>query len=279
MGVGGQRHTAAALTPGETRYPLSWRLGGLHGRSGRVRKISPIPGFDPRTVQPVVSRYTDWAVYILLYSNVHMSIPAAVRSKAWGPAARLLGLRVRILPRGWTSVFYECCVLSSRCLCVGLITRPEDSFRVWCVWVWLSSLDIEEALIRQGLLCHGGKNNVRILHDSPLHSASVCKLFYFICVGKVDTRPVQDLLASPPSVHNYPPATRLIDQDNRVMRRLATGILSEKWTVRRFCRCAKVLECTYTNLESIAYYTPSLYGIAYSSWATNLYSMLLYWIL
>ena len=32
------------------------------GRSGRVRKISPPPGFDPRTVQPVVSRYTDWAI-------------------------------------------------------------------------------------------------------------------------------------------------------------------------------------------------------------------------
>jgi hypothetical protein len=26
-----------------------------------VRKISPPPGFDPRTVQPVASRYTDYA--------------------------------------------------------------------------------------------------------------------------------------------------------------------------------------------------------------------------
>ena len=29
------------------------------GRSGQVRKISTSPGFDPRTVQPVASRYTD----------------------------------------------------------------------------------------------------------------------------------------------------------------------------------------------------------------------------
>ena len=29
------------------------------GRSGQVWKISPSPGFDPRTVQPVGSRYTD----------------------------------------------------------------------------------------------------------------------------------------------------------------------------------------------------------------------------
>ena len=28
-------------------------------RSGQVRKISPPPGFDPRTVQPVASRCTD----------------------------------------------------------------------------------------------------------------------------------------------------------------------------------------------------------------------------
>jgi len=48
-------------------------------------------------------------------------------------AARLLGLRVRIPPRAWMSVSYECCVSSSRKLCDGLITRPEMSYRVWCV--------------------------------------------------------------------------------------------------------------------------------------------------
>jgi hypothetical protein len=38
------------FTPGkETGYPLYRRLGGSQGRSGRVRKISPLPGFDPRT--------------------------------------------------------------------------------------------------------------------------------------------------------------------------------------------------------------------------------------
>ena len=43
----------------ETRYPLYRRLGGPQGRSGRVGNISPPPGFDPRTVQRVTSRYTD----------------------------------------------------------------------------------------------------------------------------------------------------------------------------------------------------------------------------
>jgi len=35
------------------------------------------------------------------------------------------------------------------------------------------------------------------------------------------------------------------------MRRLTTGILSEKCVVRRFRHCAKVIECTYTKLDSI----------------------------
>ena len=61
-GVGGQPHAPAALSPGKTRYPLYRRLGGPQGRSGRVRKISTSLGFDPRTVQPVASRYTDWAI-------------------------------------------------------------------------------------------------------------------------------------------------------------------------------------------------------------------------
>jgi hypothetical protein len=58
-GVCGQRHASAVLPPGETQYPMYRRLGGPQGRSGRVRKTSPLPGFDPRTVQPVVSLYTD----------------------------------------------------------------------------------------------------------------------------------------------------------------------------------------------------------------------------
>jgi hypothetical protein len=50
------------LPLGKTRYPLYMRLGGPQGQSGQVWKISPPPpGFDPRTVQPVVSHYTDSA--------------------------------------------------------------------------------------------------------------------------------------------------------------------------------------------------------------------------
>ena len=39
------------------------------------------------------------------------------------------------------SVVCECCVLSDTGLCVGLIPRPEESYRVLCVWVWSLCLD------------------------------------------------------------------------------------------------------------------------------------------
>ena len=45
----------------EIRYPLYRSLGGPRGRSGQVRKISPSPAFDPRTVQPVARRCTNYA--------------------------------------------------------------------------------------------------------------------------------------------------------------------------------------------------------------------------
>ena len=53
MRLGGQRHAPAALPPRKTRYLLYRRLGGPQDRCRPVRKISPPPGFDSRTVQPV----------------------------------------------------------------------------------------------------------------------------------------------------------------------------------------------------------------------------------
>jgi len=55
------RHGCCTQT-GQNRYPLYRKLGGPQGRFGRMWKISPPPGFDPRTVQPVANRYNDYAV-------------------------------------------------------------------------------------------------------------------------------------------------------------------------------------------------------------------------
>ena len=59
MWVGGQRQAPAGLHTGK---PGTHCIGGWVGRCGPVRKNSSTPSFDPRTVQPVVSRYTDWAI-------------------------------------------------------------------------------------------------------------------------------------------------------------------------------------------------------------------------
>jgi hypothetical protein len=56
-------------------------------------------------------------------------------------AVRLPGLPVQIPPVACVSVPCECCVLSGRGLCIGMITPPKESYRVWCVWVLSWSLD------------------------------------------------------------------------------------------------------------------------------------------
>jgi hypothetical protein len=48
-------------------------------------------------------------------------------------AASVLRLRVLILPGTRTPVCCECCELSGKGLCVGLIIRPEESYREWYV--------------------------------------------------------------------------------------------------------------------------------------------------
>ena len=82
--------------------------------------------------------------------------PCGIRSES--AAARLLGLRVRIPQGPYIFLSLECCVLSGRGLCVGPITRPEESCRLWCVWVWSWSLGNKEALPHQGLLRNEKKN-------------------------------------------------------------------------------------------------------------------------
>jgi hypothetical protein len=77
-GVGGQRHAPTALTPGKTRYLLYRMLGVSKGQCGRVRKISPPPGFDPRTFQPVASCFTDCAIPSAIYTFKFNIIHSAV---------------------------------------------------------------------------------------------------------------------------------------------------------------------------------------------------------
>ena len=50
-----------SLPPAKTWYPLYRRLDGSQGRFGRTENLALL-GFDPWTVQSIVSRYTDCAI-------------------------------------------------------------------------------------------------------------------------------------------------------------------------------------------------------------------------
>ena len=59
---------------------------------------------------------------------------------------------ILIPPGAWMFVSCECCVLLIRGLCDELITRPEESYRFWCVVVCdLENIVNEEALAHWGL--------------------------------------------------------------------------------------------------------------------------------
>jgi len=62
-GEGSESRPGRTLPPGKTRYPLYRRLGGPQGKSRKIcgKSRPPPPEFDPRTVQLVASRYTDYA--------------------------------------------------------------------------------------------------------------------------------------------------------------------------------------------------------------------------
>jgi hypothetical protein len=61
----------------------------------------------------------------------------------------------------------ECCVLSSRGLCDGLTTRPEESYQLWCVAV----CDTETSSVRS-----------QTKQAEPLGDA--CKQFYLAKLGQ-----------------------------------------------------------------------------------------------
>jgi hypothetical protein len=59
----------------------------------------------------------------------------SARSKTLVCGRSLAGIAGQIPPDAWLFVSCECCMLSGRGLCDGLITRPEESYRLWRVAV------------------------------------------------------------------------------------------------------------------------------------------------
>ena len=75
--------------------------------------------------------------------NCRSQWPRSLRCRS--AAAHLLRSWFQIPPRAWMFVCWDCCVLSGRGLCDELITRPEESYRPWCVVV----CDLETSRMRR----------------------------------------------------------------------------------------------------------------------------------
>jgi len=77
-------------------------------------------------------------------------------------------------------VCYECCVLSGRGLCDELITRPEESYRLWCVVVCdLENLKNEEAMTRVGSQRHRKKGHL-LIHVHNFFSNFISSLLFYV---------------------------------------------------------------------------------------------------
>jgi len=75
---------------------------------------------------------SDWALLLPIIKKRRSHWPWGLRRGS--EAARLLGQSVRIPRVSWTSVSFECCMFSGTDLCVGIFTRPDESYRLWlCV--------------------------------------------------------------------------------------------------------------------------------------------------
>ena len=82
-------------------------------------------------------------LFIITELNSRSQWPRGLRRRS--AAARLLRSWVRIPPEAWMFVCCDCCVLSGRGICDELITRPEESYRLWCVVV----CDLETSKMRR----------------------------------------------------------------------------------------------------------------------------------
>ena len=106
--VRGQRHAPAALYPPES--PGTHCTGGWVGPReclDRCGKSRPPLGFDPRTIQPVTSRYTDWATwptnipYDLPYWWTHMYGCENLNSRFSFPSVHLFLLQNTVKSMVW----------------------------------------------------------------------------------------------------------------------------------------------------------------------------------
>jgi hypothetical protein len=90
--VCGQHHAPAALTPGKDPVPIVQEAGWAPAPVWIGAENLASPGFDPRTVQPVASRCTDYAIPAPAVLGTEMKPGTAMFDRSIGPSG-VLSLR------------------------------------------------------------------------------------------------------------------------------------------------------------------------------------------
>jgi hypothetical protein len=149
--------------------------------SSRIHTIIPVVRWEVFTA--LRSRNVDWVVSCSYIGRPYLSSgrsqwPHGLKRRS--AAARLLRLWVRIPPGAWMSVWCECCVFSGRGLCDELITRPEESYRLWCVVV----CDLETSWMRRTWPTGGSraKNKETLAPAISSRPVSKCRSLPGLCV-------------------------------------------------------------------------------------------------
>jgi hypothetical protein len=158
--MSGQLHAPAALPPGKSpRYPFYRRLGGPQSRSGPYGEVKLFDPTGTRTpaplvIQPVASRYTDWAI----------PTPLKLRYNIYFVSRRNKGISVTI----------KCCNFSMYLSSIYLSMALEPFVGPWPL---LQFLDLFRQFVRlfgrgisplQGRYLHTGQHKHRInSHKHP----------------------------------------------------------------------------------------------------------------
>ena len=113
----------------EESYRL-WRVVVCDQETSKARRLKPATGFWKYNQKSCKTRKTNKQTFVM---TCRSQWPRGLKRRS--SAARLLRLWVRIPPGAWMFVCCDCCVLSGRGFFDGLITRPEESYRLWRVVV------------------------------------------------------------------------------------------------------------------------------------------------
>jgi hypothetical protein len=116
--------------------PVNWQWGGTKcSLTSRSVERNPTVTLGTNIIHLFIYLFFGCLDIMWRYINIQCRSQWSRRLRRRSAATRLLRSWVRISPEAWMFVCCECCVLSGRGLCDELITRPEESYRLWCVFV------------------------------------------------------------------------------------------------------------------------------------------------